>query len=135
MLLLIIWNDCTASNSGRQRYTKFNHHIEADELIGVRHKRAFGSGKLQTAGKTVIQIEDQPNSSGSSEQTMECGLNMRSNRWKRIIGGQNSMEGKWPWIAHLSVLLNNGSEQFHCGGVLISDNHVLTAAHCFDYLG
>ena len=44
------------------------------------------------------------------------------------------MEGKWPWIAHLSVLLKNGST-FQCSGVLISDNHVLTAAHCFLPLG
>lgn len=44
---------------------------------------------------------------------------------KRIVNGNNADEAEWPWIA---ALLNNG-RQF-CGGSLIDDKHILTAAHC-----
>ena len=43
----------------------------------------------------------------------------------RIVNGWPADKGEWPWIA---ALLNNG-RQF-CGGSLISDRHILTAAHC-----
>lgn len=44
----------------------------------------------------------------------------------RIVGGKPADPKEWPWIA---ALLRNGATQF-CGGVLITNRHVLTAAHC-----
>lgn len=44
----------------------------------------------------------------------------------RIVGGKPADPLEWPWIA---ALLRNGATQF-CGGVLITNRHVLTAAHC-----
>lgn len=44
---------------------------------------------------------------------------------ERIVGGQNAQPNEYPWIA---VLFNNG-RQF-CGGSLIDNIHILTAAHC-----
>ena len=49
----------------------------------------------------------------------------------RIIGGEIAPKGAWPWIA----LLGFRSEKsqiisFLCGGSLITEQHVLTAAHC-----
>ncbi|XP_073502348.1 serine protease 33-like [Phyllobates terribilis] len=44
----------------------------------------------------------------------------------RIIGGTDADEGAWPW--QVSVLY---SRRPVCGGSLISDQWVLSAAHCF----
>uniref|UniRef100_A0A668UM06 Peptidase S1 domain-containing protein n=1 Tax=Oreochromis aureus TaxID=47969 RepID=A0A668UM06_OREAU len=47
------------------------------------------------------------------------------NKNSKIIGGEAAAPGSWPWQSSLS---NNGS--FSCGGSLITDQWVLTAAHC-----
>lgn len=44
----------------------------------------------------------------------------------RIVGGQTAEKGSWPWQAMLAF---RGGSQF-CGGSLIDENWVLTAAHC-----
>ncbi|XP_042143689.1 enteropeptidase-like [Ixodes scapularis] len=46
---------------------------------------------------------------------------------ERIINGTEATPGHWPWM----VGLYNAEDQFKCGGVLISRQFVLTAAHCY----
>ncbi len=43
----------------------------------------------------------------------------------KIVGGQDAVEGQFPWIACMYVLDEPG-----CGGVLVAPDWVLTAAHC-----
>ncbi|XP_045767980.1 trypsin-1-like [Maniola jurtina] len=54
--------------------------------------------------------------------TCQCGFT-RTRR--RIVGGYETKKKEIPWIA---VLMYNG--RFYCGGSLINDLYVLTAAHC-----
>ncbi|XP_053688220.1 serine protease 53 [Sabethes cyaneus] len=46
-----------------------------------------------------------------------------------ILGGNEASEGDWPWHAAIYQKLQNG-EKYLCGGTIISENFVLTAAHC-----
>lgn len=46
----------------------------------------------------------------------------------RIVGGTESTSGEWPWMVLLST--SNSTSNFFCGGSLISERWVLTAAHC-----
>uniref|UniRef100_A0A2H8TQQ6 Serine protease nudel n=1 Tax=Melanaphis sacchari TaxID=742174 RepID=A0A2H8TQQ6_9HEMI len=43
----------------------------------------------------------------------------------RVVGGVASNPGAWPWLI---ALYQDGI--FHCGGVILNDQWVLTAAHC-----
>ncbi|NXE00070.1 CTRL protease, partial [Chaetorhynchus papuensis] len=45
---------------------------------------------------------------------------------ERIVNGQNAMPGSWPW----QVSLQTRSGSHFCGGSLISQYWVVTAAHC-----
>ncbi|XP_054845908.1 plasma kallikrein isoform X2 [Eublepharis macularius] len=46
----------------------------------------------------------------------------------RVVGGTNASLGEWPWQVSLHVKLS--VQKHHCGGSIISDQWILTAAHC-----
>ncbi|XP_008559036.1 proclotting enzyme isoform X1 [Microplitis demolitor] len=54
------------------------------------------------------------------------GCGMSSKGWTRVVGGQPADPKEWPWMV---ALIRRDSDQY-CGGVLVTDRHVLTAAHC-----
>lgn len=75
---------------------------------------------------TTVKPSYKPTTSAPATSYAECGVkNVVSPDSERIVGGQNSSPHEFPWI----VVLFNKGRQF-CGGSLIDDIHVLTAAHC-----
>ena len=65
----------------------------------------------------------------TNENFTDCGV--RPIREGRIVGGRETQFGDWPWqvLVKESTLLGLFTKN-KCGGVLISNRHVLTAAHC-----
>ena len=47
-----------------------------------------------------------------------------------ILGGQFAEVNEFPWAAYLSLRSTESGATGRCGGSLVSDRHVLTAAHC-----
>ncbi|KAF4092944.1 hypothetical protein AMELA_G00025950 [Ameiurus melas] len=63
------------------------------------------------------------NARGSLSQQDVCG---RPPLNTKIVGGENAVAGSWPW----QVSFQRSGSHF-CGGSLINQNWVLSAAHCF----
>ena len=61
-----------------------------------------------------------------------CGqthVNNKQRLVKRIIGGEDAEPHSFPFLASVRIIMNNNSDH-HCGGTLVTDQYILTAAHC-----
>jgi secreted trypsin-like serine protease len=77
------------------------------------------------------------------EQSPNSGIPFISPEWTlfplapspRIIGGEEAKPSSWPW--QISLFERNETHLLNhfCGGSLIYENYVLTAAHCVAELG
>ncbi|KAM8978101.1 transmembrane protease serine 6 [Sarcophilus harrisii] len=105
--------DCINGSDERQCY-------EGVPCGAFKYRCADGS----CLKKPNPQCDDNPDCSDhSDEQHCDCGLQAPATR---IVGGATSVEGEWPWQASLQV-----RGRHICGGTLVADQWVVTAAHCF----
>jgi len=70
-----------------------------------------------------------------SQQNRQCGVAevefKPSLPIAKVAGGQTAVHGSQPWTA--SIRVRGNLRSFHwCGAVLITDRHILTAAHCVE---
>ncbi|XP_040067979.1 chymotrypsinogen B-like [Ixodes scapularis] len=67
-----------------------------------------------------------PTNDGTLE--IDCGRRQQEDIVsERIVNGTTARPDHWPWM----VGLYDANDTLYCGGVLISRQHVLTAAHCY----
>uniref|UniRef100_U5EI42 CLIP domain-containing serine protease n=1 Tax=Corethrella appendiculata TaxID=1370023 RepID=U5EI42_9DIPT len=75
---------------------------------------------------TTVNKINNATSNALLPQPGECGLNIED----RIVGGNKTQLDEFTWTARLLYDKSNGRFGYHCGGVLINEKYVLTAAHC-----
>ncbi|KAM7289032.1 putative serine protease [Ixodes scapularis] len=66
---------------------------------------------------------------GSGWPDRKCGRSLVRSRGRFIYDGRQAKNGQFPWMVSLGMVLANGSGR-GCGGSIIKEDVVLTAAHC-----
>lgn len=61
----------------------------------------------------------------------KCGT---SDNFRIVVGGKKAFVGQFPWMALLQYasIIDETDLSFRCGGTLINEQFVLTAAHCIE---
>jgi hypothetical protein len=63
-----------------------------------------------------------------SSPFLPVGLKCSNTEAQRIINGFTANKEAWPFMARFQ---KKGAFKHYCGGVIIADNWVLSASHCF----
>ncbi|XP_058457821.1 transmembrane protease serine 9-like isoform X2 [Malaya genurostris] len=112
---------------------------DSEEFAGftkVRFYRDWLGGILNATDSTdrsVLPIakktpEAVPEEDDDETWRIPCG-ERKINKLPLIVNGVRSYSGEWPW--HVAIFEVNGRQKrYICGGTLISDQFVMTAAHC-----
>ncbi|KAM4748732.1 ovochymase-1 [Rhinophrynus dorsalis] len=106
--------------------------LEYQKDCDYDHVAVYDGDKTRQLGK--VQAEIIPTKPPATESPIPktipldaCGIAPLSPLWvlPRIVGGEEACPNCWPWQIGVLFL-----KEFHCGGVLISPQWVLTGAHC-----
>lgn len=63
----------------------------------------------------------------AKRRRLDESLGRKTEQGRRIVGGKKTEDGEWPWLAAIGMKALGP----RCGGTLVADQWILTAAHCF----
>ncbi|VEN60340.1 unnamed protein product [Callosobruchus maculatus] len=89
--------------------------------LRVKTKNPYRREEVDTSAETIL------NELGRKVRSAEHVETSSDENHLRVVGGKPSQPAAWPWLVSI---YKNGV--FHCGGVLINEEWIVTAAHCLD---
>ncbi|XP_041970619.1 tryptase-like [Aricia agestis] len=120
LLLLIITNICGAS--------VFQNRVDHGEFYRNRSSSKALSFSTSYLNQNFV-------SRGSEKESVQCGTRTVDFTLRRgkIVGGSEAPYGAFPWQVDIQMLdVDKLNFEHHCGGAVLAERLVLSAAHCFD---
>jgi len=109
-------------------------HRRLNQAIVQKHKRPTKREASRGGGRIPSKTICGRHLCVPDEYKSICGLSEGVRKPKAssyIINGTCAPEGSQPWIVQIQDRFSGNVYQHHCGGVIITEDHILTAAHCF----
>ncbi|XP_045771149.1 serine protease gd-like isoform X1 [Maniola jurtina] len=108
-----------------------------------RHTTKVTTVRTTTTARTTTQrprttsppepVPSPPSDRIGSSSSAECGINFRNDPnapiVPLIVKGETFERGEWPWLVAI-FKRKFSSLSYICAGTLVSERHVITAAHC-----
>ena len=129
---IVSYGDGCAEEGSPGIYTRLAHYTSwIESVINASLTTTTQSTTTTTTGSTTTGPATTTRSpakySCNKNASCGCGVNDVTIGMSRIIGGEEAIPYSWSMI----VSFRFGREANHaCGGTLLSESHILTAAHC-----
>lgn len=122
---------CTGAVSGRQPFVCCP---DKDNRLGNKDPGVVSTAPTVPTPPSpvtplVVDMENRAEVAGGNlpdSNKNECGISIGM----RIYGGENADIDEFPWLAMLQYENFRAERKFSCGGSLINNRYVVTAAHC-----
>lgn len=103
-------------------------------------EQLFTQSNVKNPGNTESNIKNRPTPPTQivtkaplqNREGLECGIS--EDTQALVVHGTLTSEGQYPWLVAMFHLQKSETYKFKCAANLISNNHVITAAHCVRYL-
>ncbi|XP_060604098.1 chymotrypsinogen A-like isoform X2 [Ruditapes philippinarum] len=119
--------------SGTKHESTYNKDDTRNINLSDRSGITLYDNNLHSSEKRAVdtvKINDEKDQSGLGS-TMDNNATLPN---QRIVGGSYSVSGRWPWQVTIQYFGADGYWHHFCGGSLISNLWVVTAAHCVSKL-
>ncbi|XP_066935582.1 trypsin-like [Clytia hemisphaerica] len=111
-------------------YKDYCNHADYLDYVQAECKLTCNYCHITTAPPPTTQPTQPYTGPAGKGLQKNCGHKGPSHT--RIVGGTKARPGDWPWQVNIDYLYNTANPGAHCGGTLLNDEWVLSAAHCFE---